>query len=210
MTEMNAYTWVKICGITSVEDARAAASAGADAVGLVFAGTKRRLSPRDAGTIVRMLPARIQTVGVFMDEDPETLRRLARELGLDFVQLHGSESPETCDGLPVKTIKRFPVGPADSRETVEQRMNRYRVFASLLDPGAGDGVPFDWTVAQGLSGRLIVAGGLTPDNVGSAVRTLNPFGVDVSSGVESGPGKKDPAKMRRFIEEVRCASVAAP
>jgi len=210
VNDRKAKTWIKICGITSAEDARMAAAAGADAVGLVFAESKRRVSLNDARAIVRMLPEGIEAVGVFVDEDPETVRDLAADLGLDGVQLHGSESPGECERLPLKTIKRFPVLPSDSRDSLRRRMEPYRVFARLLDPGAGDGVSFDWSLAKGHSGRLIVAGGLTPDNVASVVRMLHPFGVDVSSGVESGPGKKDPVKMHRFIEEVRCAVRSAP
>jgi phosphoribosylanthranilate isomerase len=198
-------TWVKICGITSPEDALAAVRCGADAVGFVFAPSRRGIGPAEAERIAGALGSKVMKVGVFVDEEPETVRRIAERAGLDAVQLHGSESAESCAAMRLPVIKRFDVRPGDTPETLASRMDGYHVFACLLDPGAGDGIPFDWNLAKGIPFRVIVAGGLNSGNVGEAIRTLRPFGVDVSSGVENGPGKKDFAKMSKFIEEVRNA-----
>lgn len=199
------HTWIKICGITSLEDALVSVECGADAVGFVFAESKRRMDPVDAEKIVRALPDGIETVGVFMDEKQETVHRIVQDVGLDAVQLHGSESVEDCRAAGVKVIKRFDIRPGDTSRSLVLRMEPYPVFANLLDPGAGDGVPFDWNIAVNIPFRLIVAGGLTPQNVREVIRVLHPFGVDVSTGVEAEPGKKDKVKIKEFVEEVRNA-----
>jgi phosphoribosylanthranilate isomerase len=180
----------------------AAAGCGADAIGLVFAKSRRGINPAEAKSIVRALEGKVMTVGVFVNEKPQKVRAVADETGLDAVQLHGAETPAVCGSIGCKVIKRFSVGPEDTARILESRMKAYSVFGYLLDPGAGDGVPFDWKAAAGIPLPLIVAGGLNSANVGFAVKMLRPFGVDVSSGVEKEPGVKDVNKIRHFIEEV--------
>lgn len=199
-------TRIKICGITNLEDALAAADAGADALGFVFAASPRQIAPPAAAEIVAALPPLVNAVGVFADADAEVVVSIAQHVQLDAVQLHGQESPRYCRCLSGKVIKRFRVFDGDSAERVAQRMAEYDVAAYLLDPGAGSGKTFDWRLAQAISRRLIVSGGLTPQNVGDAIRVARPFAVDVSSGVESRPGHKDHAKLREFVAAVRAAN----
>ncbi|NHM27936.1 phosphoribosylanthranilate isomerase [Desulfofundulus sp. TPOSR] len=195
---------VKICGITDISSALAAAEAGADALGFVFAPSPRRITPSQACRICRELPPFISRVGVFVDAPLEEVRAVAEYCGLDAIQLHGSESPDYCRSLGRRVIKAFRVG--DEIDPVE--LSGYPADAILLDTfvagqKGGTGQPFDWQLAAGLklSRPLILAGGLTPENVGRAVAIVQPYGVDVSSGVEKDgqPGKKDPDKIRRFI-----------
>jgi phosphoribosylanthranilate isomerase len=196
---------IKICGITNLEDALKAAELGADAVGFVFAESKRRIQPDTAKSITALLPPFVTPVGVFLDAPLGEVLDTAAAAGLRAVQLHGGETPKYCErvlrAFPV--IKRITVRPGDTTEAIASRMQDYRVSAFLLDPGAGDGVPFDWIAARGLPHPVVVAGGLTPENVREAVRVLDPMAVDVASGVEHEPGRKDYQKMRKFIQEVR-------
>lgn len=207
-------TRVKICGITDPDDARDAVEVGADAVGLNFyERSPRFVSSAQASKIIEALPAFVSVVGVFVNHpNPQGLEDLALSLGLHAVQLHGNESPDYCSMIQrVKVIKAFRV---DSNFKAEALKN-YSTTMFLLDSGTGaqfggTGKVFDWNQARGANtfGWIVLAGGLTPENVGQAVVQLRPFGVDVSSGVESAPGKKDYEKMRRFIETVRKADVA--
>ena len=119
------------------------------------------------------------------------------------VQLHGDEPPDYCDQIPCRVIKRFGIEPDDTAESLTQKMQKYRVSGYMLDPGAGDGQPFDWAMAKNIPFPLIVAGGLNPDNVSQVVSTLKPYAVDVSSGVEKQPGKKDEKLIKRFILNIR-------
>jgi phosphoribosylanthranilate isomerase len=196
-------TRVKICGITSLEDAVAACAAGVDWIGFVFADSPRAVTPKHARTIVERLPRPVRTVGVLRDAPLEQARRAAARSGVEWIQLHGSETPEYCLDLGWPVIKRFHVVDGDDRNSLRDRMRRYRPQAWLVDPGAGDGRPFRWSVARGTVDRLIVAGGLTPDNVAQAVREARPFAVDAASGVESAPGRKDRERMEQFVRQVR-------
>ena len=201
---------VKICGITSPEDGLVAARAGADAIGLVFwPRSPRFVDLEKARAISGALPAFLLRVGVFVDASRDEILRTADAVGLDMVQLHGDEPPEAFDGLPRRALKAVRVGPGfDAAAAL-----RYERHASglLLDTQAkglpgGTGETFDWTVAEWVRAQvsqLILAGGLTPENVGRAIEIVRPDGVDVSSGVESSPGRKDPEKVRAFIEAVR-------
>jgi phosphoribosylanthranilate isomerase len=198
-------TRVKICGITNLTDATAAVDAGADALGLVFAKSPRRCDPEMARAIAQELSPRALFVGVFRDAPMDEVRRMADRVGLDAVQLHGDESPEYCAELGLCAIKRFAVG-----DGFREQMQTYRVFAALLDPGAGSGEIFRWEQASGLPRRIIIAGGLTPENVAEPVRLLRPFAVDVASGVETAPGRKDHEKVRAFIQAVRDADAGSP
>jgi len=201
---------VKICGITNVEDALLAAEAGADALGFMFCeSSPRYLSPAEASAIIRQLPPFLFRVGVFVNATEDVIRRTVAECGLDRVQLHGDETPDFCRQLPVPVIKALRVKDADSLRA----LSGYDVIACLLDsfvPGVpgGTGAAFNWELAlqaKASGQRIILAGGLTPDNIVQAVRKVQPYGVDVSSGVESSPGKKDPAKVRMFIASAKGA-----
>lgn len=198
--------FVKICGITTVEDALLAAGLGADAVGMIFAASSRRISGADARDIVRRVPPEIITVGVFKDERRERVVEAANEIGLRAVQLHGSERPEDVRWVGERVpavIKAF--GITDPALTAGGDYGPHRL---LIDsPGGGTGQPFDWNLIERTVGDrpYLLAGGLNPDNVASAIEMLNPWGVDVATGVEASPGHKDPAKVRRFIANARAA-----
>jgi phosphoribosylanthranilate isomerase len=198
---------VKICGITRVEDALHAVGAGADALGFVFhEASTRNILPERAKEIIGALPPFIQTVGLFVNCEAGLINEIADSCGLDTVQLHGDEPPEFCGLLRRRVIKAFRVRDMKSLDTVKN----YRVAGILLDaysPHAfgGTGLTFDWEFASSASvhGPIILAGGLTPDNVREAVSRVAPYAVDVSSGVESSPGRKDPEKVSDFIRRAK-------
>ncbi len=196
---------IKICGITDIATALAAAEMGADAIGLVFAPSRRQVNVEAARAIADAAPPFLAKVGVFVDEDPARVDAIAAACGLDVVQLHGHESPQVCAASSRPVVKAIRVADASSLEQI----GAYRVAAFLLDSdvlgvAGGSGRSFDWTLAASAarSARIILAGGLTPENVQDALNCVRPFGVDVSSGVETG-GRKDPEKMRTFIGRVR-------
>ena len=196
---------IKICGITNLPDALAAVEAGAHALGFMFyEESPRCVTPPAAAEIIRALPPFVAKVGVFVNAERESVARAIAHCGLDTVQFHGDETPELCLGFGVKSIKAFRIRDAASL----QALPAFRTDAWLLDsyvPGklGGTGARFNWDLAAEASrdgrGRVILAGGLTPENVAAAIRQARPFGVDVSSGVESEPGRKDAAKMADFI-----------
>ncbi|HTP50789.1 MAG TPA: phosphoribosylanthranilate isomerase [Anaeromyxobacteraceae bacterium] len=199
---------IKICGITSVEDALAAVRLGADALGFNFwSDSKRYISPSAAEAIVARLPPFVTTVGVFVNQPEGEIRAIASESGVQVFQLHGDEPPDFCARLPLPVIKAIPVDQVKALS----RLLSYEVSAFLLDTPSrgfgGSGVPFDWSLAEGVSevAPVILAGGLTPENVAEAIRAVRPYAVDVASGVESHPGAKDPAKMARFIAAAKGA-----
>jgi phosphoribosylanthranilate isomerase len=196
---------VKICGITRLDDAMNAVECGADALGFVFAPSPRRVAPDFASILIRRLPAEITTVGVFVDEPADAINEIVRLTGLHAVQLHGSESLETCRRIRADVIKRIHVHENDNRETMALKRMDYDGFAVLLDPGSGSGKAFDWNLAAGLPGKVMVAGGLRPENVGEAVRLARPWAVDASSGLEIEPGVKDKERIRRFVEAAHAA-----
>ena len=196
-------TRVKICGITNLEDALAAGAAGADGLGFVFRESPRYVSPSRARRIIEALPALVTTVGVFMDAPEQQVRETLEQAGLDLVQLHGKESPAYCERFRGRVLKRFPVYAEDTPERLRARMQGYDVRAHMLDPGAGSGQTFNWEIARGVGRPLIIAGGLTPENVAEVVRMVRPYGVDVSTGVEAAPGKKDPDRIRAFVQAVK-------
>ncbi|HYG21801.1 MAG TPA: phosphoribosylanthranilate isomerase [Verrucomicrobiae bacterium] len=199
---------VKICGITSAADAFAAAEAGADAIGLMFyEKSPRYVCVSEAAAIVRNLPPFVLKVGVFVDPPEDLVFQAITECGLNVVQFHGNESPEFCVQFGVMSIKAFRVRDADSLKQLAD----YPTDAWLLDAFSeksigGTGEQFNWDLALQAKqwGRLIfLAGGLTPKNVGDAVTRVQPFAVDVSSGVESAPGVKDHVKVREFIRAAK-------
>ena len=217
-------TWVKICGMTNLEDALTAVEAGADAVGFVFhEGSPRNISIEAAREIVEKLPEGVERVGVFVDLDAEQIRRVVHDARLSAVQLHGSRSIESVwkdrwDAPEfVGASKLIPMIHGDSLKESGFLIGEaaiHNIFAILLDSNTdglagGTGTAFDWhgtyemVQALTLTVPIIVAGGLTPINVSTAVKLLQPFGVDVASGVEARPGKKDPEKVRAFVRAVR-------
>jgi len=196
--------FVKICGITSEADALLAVGMGASAVGFVFAPSPRQMAPAAVADIVKRLPFETVTVGVFRDESPRRVVEIAGQVGLRAVQLHGFESAEDSRWVAERlnwTIKAFPAGHRNI-----ERFPEYGAQTLLVDgPAPGSGELFDWRLAEGVvdPGRLLVSGGLRPDNVGAAVAHLHPWGVDVATGVESSPGVKDPGKVRDFVLAAR-------
>ncbi len=213
---------VKICGITQPEWACVAAEAGADAVGLIFAESPRRVTLQEAAEIVRALPPWVAPVGVFVDASPATIRLAAAEVGLAAVQLHGDEPPEILAELGrLKVIKALGIGSEDDlgaartwRKGAERlrRPDAYLVDARVAGgPKGGTGEQADWDAAARMIddgfAPLILAGGLGPENVAEAIRAVRPWGVDSSSGTEMQPGTKSPEKIRAFVEAVRTADV---
>jgi phosphoribosylanthranilate isomerase len=207
---------VKICGITRSDDAAAAVQAGAHALGFVFYGrSPRYLTPERAGEIIKALPAFVQTVGLFVNTSSEEVQRAATVSGIQAIQLHGDYTPEDCSGYSRPVIKVFRVKDA----AVLSLLREYRTAGMLIDaavPGkwGGTGQILDWhSVAtfldnckEDLRKRLILAGGLNPENVGSAVRLVRPYAVDVSSGVEDEPGIKSHKKIKEFMYAVHNAT----
>jgi phosphoribosylanthranilate isomerase len=214
--------WVKICANTTLEDAQLAADLGADAVGFVFAPSKRRVTAEQVAAIVQYLPRELEKIGVFVDVSFEEIAAVAEIAGLTGVQLHFEAPPILAAQLRdhfgpalrvVRTVHFAVGGTPPNLAAIENDAN---IDAILMDSKTGTatggtGVPFDWvaaakTVFQNAKARkLIVAGGLTPENVAAAIRVLKPWGVDVASGVEAAPGRKDAAKLRAFIASARAA-----
>ena len=201
-------TQVKICGITNLDDAQAAVEAGADALGFVFYNkSPRNMTIPAVARIFRKTRLRILRVGVFVNAPKDFVLRAVAECGLSLLQFHGDETPEFCTQFDVMSMKAFRIRDAESLK----ELPKYPTTAWLLDalsaenPG-GTGEKFNWDLAveaQKFGRPFFLAGGLTPENVADAVRRVKPFGVDVSSGVESSPGKKDHAKVQAFIRAVR-------
>jgi len=209
---MPVRTRVKICGITNGSDARHAARLGADYLGFNFyAGSPRCISPLQARKIIRRLPGRVIAVGVFVDAPLRRVRQVAQEAGLAVVQLHGRESARQVTALANEFVVWKAIRVRGKVPTAQLKKFRH-ADAILLDTfrrgqKGGTGRTFDWRLARAAkrAARIVLAGGLTPENVAEAVRRVRPFAVDVASGVEKRPGKKDVAKMRKFIREVRKA-----
>jgi phosphoribosylanthranilate isomerase len=196
---------IKICGITNEEDGLAASHLGADAIGFVFAASPRQVSAERAREIIATLPPLVQRVGVFVDEDPEKVASIAEFCRLDVLQLHGSESVAYCRRFERRVIKAVRVGSGADLDDISQYSNA--VDALLLDTyvanqHGGTGKTFDWNLAVEAKqyGRIVLAGGLNPDNVEEAVRMVRPYAVDASSGLEQKPGIKDHGKLAQFIE----------
>ncbi len=207
--KLRVMTLVKICGITNAGDARVAADAGADAVGLVFAESPRRVVVEEARRISIALPENILRVGVFVDEEPAEITRISHEVGLDLAQLHGDETPEAVTAVReggVKVMKALRV----KRSVSLDALDGYEADLILLDAYSnkargGTGERFDWGVAKSLRGRdnIVVSGGLGPENVRDAVEFFEPYGVDASSSLEDEPGRKNGERVRRFVLAAR-------
>ena len=204
-------TRVKICGITRVEDAVAAARVGADAIGLVFyANSPRYVEPQQAARIVSALPPFVSTVGLFVDAPAEQIRSVSQLVRLDFRQFRGDESPALCDGFGRPYLKAVRVRPETN---LLQYASLYTGASALLLDAFQEGVPggtghtFDWNlIPAALDKPVILAGGLNPENVGEAVRRVRPYAVDVSGGVEQGKGIKDAARIAAFMRGVAAAA----
>jgi phosphoribosylanthranilate isomerase len=203
-------TRVKICGVTSVADALLAAEAGADMIGLMFyEGSPRHVAIEQAAEISGVLPPFVLRVGVFVNPDEALVTRAIGDCGLTILQFHGDETSEFCTQFGLMSLKAIRVRDAESLRPLAD----YHTDGFLLDACSGAGLggtgeKFNWDLAveaQKFGKPIFLAGGLTPENVAAAVRQVRPFAVDVSSGVESSPGKKDAAKVRAFIDAVRAA-----
>lgn len=200
---------VKICGITNWADARCAYAAGADFLGFNFyPPSPRYIDPAKAGRIVRRLPKRVGAVGVFVNESEEVMLETARAVGLKFFQLHGDESPALISRLrrtarSVKVIKAIPVRVSVGGDRLRQFRNASAILLDGFDARrrGGTGKTFNWSIARRFRARhrIFLAGGLTPENVVDAIRKARPFAIDVCSGVESAPGRKDPAKIKALM-----------
>ncbi len=202
---------IKICGITNIEDAATAVELGADALGFIFySGSKRFVDPAAARDIILKLPPFITSVGVFVNQDLDEIKRILDITGVNTVQLHGDESQEFCGSVtasvPAKVIKAIRVKDSLDAGSLAQ----YPVQAILLDTYSdaeygGTGKSFDWGILKDIDieQKVILSGGLSPDNVAQAVEAVKPYAVDVNSGVEAGPGKKDHEKLKKFIEAIR-------
>ncbi len=206
-------TRIKICGITNIDDAVFAAEAGADALGFIFVkSSPRYIAPSAASKIIRLLPPYVSAVGVFADAPWEEAVLAAEAAGVQVLQLHGEETPDYCRRFKYKVVKAFRMqGPQ-----VLEQLYQYDVDAFLLDTfvegktgGTGRSFPWEWAGEANAYGRIIIAGGLTPDNVGEVVARLHPYGVDVASGVEKEPGIKDHKLVVRFIQSVREKDLAS-
>ena len=202
--------FVKICGITNEEDALLAVAMGADAVGFVFAPSARQIAVTQARDIARRLPPEVMTVGVFRDEASRRVVEMVNAAGLHGVQLHGHETP--AEGRWIRQRVQFLIQAFPAGDRMLERVDDYEsADAVMLDsPKPGSGEVFDWLLAEGLplGRRLILAGGLNPDNVAEAVHRIRPWGVDVSTGVERQPGRKDASKVMRFVNAAKTAGAA--
>ena len=214
------HLWIKICANTTLEDAQLAADAGADAVGFVFATSPRRVTAAQVGGITPSLPTELEKIGVFVDAGLDEICATVRECGLTGVQLHSQAGPEMTTQLRerfgtklrILRVVHFGAGAADHAAAIRADGN---VDAILVDSRTatavgGTGIAYDWETARGTlfdgtGARMVAAGGLTPENVAEAIATLRPWGVDVVSGVERSPGRKDPRKVRDFIARARAA-----
>lgn len=201
---------VKICGMTNREDAHIAASLGVQALGFIFAPSPRQITPERAKRVIETLPPFVTTVGVFVNESLSVVKDVRAYCGFDLVQFHGDESPQMCASLMPIVIKAFQLKDASSLSALERYVGKVRAF--LFDSYSkkvrgGTGQSFDWNLA--LEGKrhgvpVILSGGLDPDNVNDAIKATAPFAVDVGTGVEERPGKKDAKRMRRFMKALAC------
>src|SRR5579864_2558016 len=210
-------TWIKICGTTSLEDALSSIEGGANALGFIFAPSKRRISTEEAQRIINHLPREVEKIGVFLDAGAMGIRHVLSEVDLTGIQMHGEGDfpAEVYSYLPADRRDRLrKMKTVIVQEAFETRVDAYAAVAGvidtwLFDSGAGSGQTFDWQSARKQlgerRGQFVIAGGLNPENVGDAIRTFRPWGVDVVSGVEREPRRKDPEKLKSFVAAVRKA-----
>lgn len=201
---------VKICGITNRNDASAAVDSGVDALGFVFfQDSPRCVSIKDAAAIIKKLPSFVTAIGLFVNEKPEQIEKIISMTGIDVIQFHGNETPDMCN-FSRRIIKAIRVKSLESLDPLihfKDKVSEFLLDTFTPDILGGTGQIFNWDIAVDAKqfGRIILAGGLTPDNIAEAVRRVRPYGVDVSSGVESEKGKKDHNKMKLFIERAKGA-----
>ena len=205
-------TKVKICGITRMEDALAAANAGADALGFMFYEASPRRVARDVATaIIRELPPFLSRVGVFVNPSPDDVRRAIEDCRIDTLQFHGEETPEFCAQFGLRVIKAFRVRDAESLQVLSAYVGETCLLDSFVaGQHGGTGATFNWDLAAQTvraGRRVLLAGGLNPENAAEAVRRVRPYGLDVSSGVETTPGMKDAEKVRAFIAAAKSVTV---
>lgn len=204
-------TRIKVCGITNQKDARAAVAAGADAIGFIFVPQSPRVADPDlVRAITGELPPFIDSIGVFCDEKIEIVEEIVNYCNLTLVQLHGSESPEYCKNISCRVIKSFSIHPESGKEELaaySDVVSGFLLDTYHKDMAGGTGMVFDWKLVRQIQppGPIILAGGLNPENVGEAIRQVKPFAVDVNSGVEYQPGRKDTDKLKSFADGVRKA-----
>ena len=200
---------VKICGITNHQDASLAVALGVDALGFIFAQSPRQVTPEKAQDIVSTLPPFVQTVGVFVNEDPGRIKEVMQRCSLDLIQLHGDETPDVCNELMPHSIKAFQLKDESSLEDIRPYSGKTRAFlfdTYSKDRRGGTGETFDWDLAikgKELGVPVILSGGLNPSNIGKAISTVMPYAVDVNSGIEESPGKKDPVLMKELIKTIQ-------
>jgi phosphoribosylanthranilate isomerase len=200
--------WIKICGITNIEDGLGAASLGVDALGFIFAPSPRRVEPNVAKKIILPLPNSLLKVGVFVNEDTEEVLRVAEYCSLNALQFHGEESPEYCQKFSLPVIKAIRVKDLESLKDMIKYPHAsilLDTYHSMLFGGTGNSFPWEIALKAKEERDFIFSGGLTPSNVGDAIKKVRPLGVDVCSGVEANPGKKDVLKMIDFVKEARKA-----
>ncbi len=202
---------VKVCGICDLDGARAAVESGADLIGFHFCDSDRRVSPEEAKAIIDELSVRPKLVGVFIDQSPDEVRQIADYLDLDLLQLHGSEAPGFDAGRPVMKVLKVREGEVPGMQEIEAWPDPIMLDSWSRDQRGGTGRTWDWDLARTLisTRKVFIAGGLEPGNVGKVVSGFKPYGVDVSSGVESQVRVKDPAKVRAFVHAVRLAEALA-
>jgi phosphoribosylanthranilate isomerase len=206
-------TRIKICGITCPKDAEQAAKLGADAIGLVFYGpSPRNVDIEQACAVLDVLPPFVTTVGLFVDATADVINGVLEKVNLDLLQFHGDESPEFCDGFERPWIKAIRMAEGvDLHAEAERYAQSWGLLLDAYHPAlpGGTGASFEWSrVPHDLQTSVVLAGGLTPENVGEAIRTVRPYAVDVSGGVESEKGIKDWGKMADFIAAVRAADAS--
>jgi phosphoribosylanthranilate isomerase len=199
---------VKICGLTRPEDAEAAVAAGADWIGLNFwPRSRRHVTLERALEIAAAVPGDVVRVGVFVNAAAPAVEEIARRVGLDLVQLHGDEDPEYCQAFAGRYLRALRLSDASDLPAIERFAGSDTVLLDTPSPGyGGSGATFDWSLARAAKAygkRILLAGGLTPENVAQAVREVRPFGVDVAGGVEATPGIKDHDKLRRFVDAAK-------
>lgn len=198
--------WVKICGITNLEDAEFAVECGVDALGFVFyKKSPRFIAPEIAASIISRLPSSLEKVGVFVNEPAEKINTIAEKAGLTIAQLHGDEPPEIIRRMKIPVIKAIRIRSGETLPAMENYSVKAFLLDSFTDSYGGSGRTFDWGIALEAKryGEIIVSGGLTPANVEEAIKRVKPFGVDVSSGVELAPGKKDKNKVLQFVKRAK-------
>ncbi|WP_282171912.1 phosphoribosylanthranilate isomerase [Cytobacillus firmus] len=197
---------VKVCGISDISTALSAIDSGADALGFVFAESKRKITPEAAGEIIKELPRDFLKVGVFVNETKENIEEIASISGINVIQLHGDETPEFCSSFSLPVIKALSIGSPDDLSKLDEYACEYVLLDSPKGKyRGGNGVSFDWSILNKNSKhdkKIILAGGLNPENVWEGIKAANPYMVDVSSGVET-EGKKDLEKIKRFIDNAK-------